>query len=120
MSRHATSVAALCFTPQSVVRRYRRMINDNVVRRAAPNHENVASQLMRWKITVFVIQNQANHFASNFTDERTALESAYAPNLADTSPDRASPTSGGAMLYRMLLPWEKISILMSCYNCYGI
>jgi hypothetical protein len=48
------------------------VINDNVVRRATPNHENVASQLVRWEITVFVIQNQANHFASNFTDERTA------------------------------------------------
>src|SRR4030095_17009949 len=39
---------------------------------------------MRCEITVFVIQNQANHFASNFTDERTALKSAYAPNVADT------------------------------------
>jgi hypothetical protein len=41
------------------------MINDNVVRRGAANHGNVANQLMRYKTNSFAIYNQASHLTFN-------------------------------------------------------
>jgi hypothetical protein len=44
-----------------MLRWYRRMINDYVVRWSTANHDKVADQLMRCEINAFAIQNQASH-----------------------------------------------------------
>jgi hypothetical protein len=43
------------------------MINHYLVQRSTANRDNVAAQLMHDKVNTLAIDNQASHFASNFT-----------------------------------------------------
>ena len=48
-----------------MVRGYRRMINDYLVRWSAANHDKVAPQLTHYETDSFAIQNQPSHLAFN-------------------------------------------------------
>jgi hypothetical protein len=63
-----------------VVRGYRRIINDYLVRSSTANRNNVASQLTHYETDSFAIQNQASHLAFNLMlSERRGGKVAYPP-----------------------------------------
>ena len=64
-----------------MVRGYRRIINDYLVRSGTANRNNVAPQLTHYETDSFAIQNQASHLAFNLVlSERSGEKVAY-PSL---------------------------------------
>ena len=63
-----------------MVRGYRRIINDYLVRSSTANRNNVAPQLTHYETDSFAIQNQASHLAFNLMlSERSGEKVAYPP-----------------------------------------
>jgi hypothetical protein len=63
-----------------VVRGYRRIINDYLIRSSTANRNNVAPQLTHYETDSFAIQNQASHLAFNLMlSKPSGGEVAYPP-----------------------------------------
>jgi hypothetical protein len=63
-----------------VVRGYRRISNDYLVRSSTANRNNVAPQLPHYETDSFAVQNQASHLAFNLMlSEQSGGEVAYPP-----------------------------------------
>ena len=75
-----------------MVRGYRRIINDYLVRSSTANRNNVAPQLTHYETDSFAIQNQASHLAFNLMlSEPSGGKVAYPPLIVqDTIKKRVS------------------------------
>ena len=75
-----------------MVRGYRRIINDYLIRSSTANRNNVAPQLTHYETDSFAIQNQASHLAFNLMlSKPSGGKVAYPPLIVqDTIKKRVS------------------------------